>query len=460
MIKQAILFTPPFPSRFGGMPIGLLELGTMLQQNGIETNIIDLTTRCSGKIWPSQKWQPYVARMLNNIVDPSSCFIGISATSPSLLEGLELATFIRKILPNCLIALGGPHMPYDKRILNNQQARSIDWAYHGQILDFKSFIAALVGDINPSNVPNLSFRSNGTVIMNNEKPYEESPDEMIMLDINMFSERVFYTYGIIPPEDFHAAQLSTMHGCTFHCRFCTVVAKDYPHIIHSLPAIRRLLEHYAMNGVNFLFFDDPTFTINYKHFDTLLNILEKDFEFKWACQTRIDLVNPRLLDRMKKAGCEYIFYGVETGAKEIKKYLKKDIENETIKNNIISTLENDISPGLSMIFGVPNEKESDLLQTYDLIREIDASVPNSCSISISLSPCFYAVYPGSQAANDLIANKIDLNYLTPYSRENIWLEFDDGYGAFHYPQFGPIYAEQIDRQLDDIVEKCRIVKRI
>ena len=33
---------------------------------------------------------------------------------------------------------------------------------------------------------------------------------------------------------------------------------------------------------------------------------------------------------MKESGCEYIFYGVETGDLKVKKYLFKNIDNEII----------------------------------------------------------------------------------------------------------------------------------
>ena len=59
-------------------------------------------------------------------------------------------------------------------------------------------------------------------------------------------------------------------------------------------------------------------------------ILESDMKFRWNCANgiRADRVDEELLRLMKKAGCEFLAYGLETGNPDMLKVIKKAISLE------------------------------------------------------------------------------------------------------------------------------------
>ncbi|TAL67957.1 MAG: B12-binding domain-containing radical SAM protein [Bacteroidetes bacterium] len=456
-IKRAILFTPLFPSRFEGMPIGLLKLGTYLNSAEIETNIIDLTSQSANRLPSNDKLNSIIDDELKEIVNPNETFIGISITSPSLLEGLDLANKIREKIKECVIGIGGVHLRYEKNFLNNPMTSSIDFAYHGNALPYEKIFSYLKGNLDPFNIPNFSFKRDGKITYTYDCVIK---DDFLLPNFNLLTEPSIYTYGIlkarVESRKVTTAQLSTSYGCHHSCRFCTICNSKPPNIQPFNEMISNF-EKLKYQGIDFIFFDDPTFTDDEEHTELLLNALTK-IKFNWACQTRIDKVNPKLIETMKKAGCQYIYYGIESGDKIIKEFLNKPLENNLIIENIKSTLQNGITPSLSFIFGVPIENESSRINSYELIKEIDKIGIYNNGISPLISPSFYAVYPGSNAEKDLLSSNTNLDYFNSYSREKIWTSFDDGYGAFHYKD--EMYAKLVLDEFNDVINKCKYVKAI
>ncbi len=90
--------------------------------------------------------------------------------------------------------------------------------------------------------------------------------------------------------------------------------------------IKQLLGEYDIEGV---WFKDSTFTINKKWVLELCNhLLGEEIDIKWSCNSRVDTIDFNLLKSMKEAGCQSIWFGVESGSSEILKNLKKPIPIE------------------------------------------------------------------------------------------------------------------------------------
>ena len=85
--KAALFFTAPFPSKFIGMPIGLLYLATEFEKSGFETHLIDLASN-GYKFNLTNNWKEIVKNTLNS-VKKDIVFIGITTTSPGLYDSLN-----------------------------------------------------------------------------------------------------------------------------------------------------------------------------------------------------------------------------------------------------------------------------------------------------------------------------------------------------------------------------------
>ncbi len=103
-------------------------------------------------------------------------------------------------------------------------------------------------------------------------------------------------------------------GCPHRCTFCLYPALFGRRVRERSP--ENICEEIAHNlkahGVGSVYFLDATFNISSKRVESLCNeIIGRGLLISWICNMRVDGVTPHMLKLMRKAGCSWIFYGVE-----------------------------------------------------------------------------------------------------------------------------------------------------
>ena len=126
--------------------------------------------------------------------------------------------------------------------------------------------------------------------------------------------------------------LEASRGCTYRCSFCLL--DMYGKKLRVKPARQFINElEIVINkfGVKNAYFMDLEFTINRDLVEEVCNyLIRKKHDFKWTCQTRLDLVDEVLLEKMKRAGCDLIHFGVEAANDRALKALGKGMTVEKI----------------------------------------------------------------------------------------------------------------------------------
>lgn len=143
----------------------------------------------------------------------------------------------------------------------------------------------------------------------------------------------------------------TGRGCTFKCNFCYRMDQGFrprsPENI--LEEIVILQKDY---NISYIAFSDELLMSSEKRTTLLCEaILNSGLKFKWDCNGRLNYAKPKVLNLMKRAGCVFINYGIESLDQEILKIMKKSLTIKQIHEGIKNTLEAGISPGYNIIFG-------------------------------------------------------------------------------------------------------------
>ncbi len=160
-------------------------------------------------------------------------------------------------------------------------------------------------------------------------------------------------------------------GCPHNCIFCsspqmwerTVRVFDLEKIMEEI----KYITHKYRN--RYILITDDVFTVRRKLvFDFCQRI--KDMNIKWACISRVDLVDREMLQEMKTSGCIRISYGVESGNQRILDFERKGITIERIKE--VFRLHREIGlPAMSlMIVGHPLETKQTIQESMDLVKEL------------------------------------------------------------------------------------------
>ena len=98
---------------------------------------------------------------------------------------------------------------------------------------------------------------------------------------------------------------------------------------------------------------------------------KKGLEIKWNCNGRLNYVSLELLQLMKKNGCVFINYGIESMDNTVLKFMKKGLRDNQIISGIESTLEAGISPGLNMMFGNIGDTSESLKKSVNFLLKYD-----------------------------------------------------------------------------------------
>ena len=160
-------------------------------------------------------------------------------------------------------------------------------------------------------------------------------------------------------------------GCPFKCNFCYRMDEGYrARSVESI--VEEILILKKDYGVTYVDFSDELLMISKGRIENLCNaFLKADLNIRWSCNGRLNYAEPETLKLMKKAGCVFINYGIESMDDETLKVMNKRLTTEEIIRGIEATMAEKISPGFNIIFGNIGETEKILQKGVDFLLKYD-----------------------------------------------------------------------------------------
>ena len=197
------------------------------------------------------------------------------------------------------------------------------------------------------------------------------------------------------------AALYTSLGCPYTCSFCMIniinrtdssenISSQDSNIFRwwSSKFIIRQFDYFAKQGVKNIKIADELFVLNPNHFMKICDmIIERKYNFNIWAYSRIDTCKPEYLDKLKKAGVNWLGLGIENPSSVIRKEVHKDAFKNVKIIDIINSIRNaGINVAANYIFGLPEETKESLEFTYNFAEETNTEMVN-----------FYSAmaYPGS-----------------------------------------------------------------
>jgi anaerobic magnesium-protoporphyrin IX monomethyl ester cyclase len=171
-------------------------------------------------------------------------------------------------------------------------------------------------------------------------------------------------------------------GCPYRCTFCDVAPMWKRKNLSRSPAsvideIKFLKRRYGRTRFEFT---DETFVLGK---DKVLEFCEglkrEGLDVKWSCTGRVNLVTRELLKEMEAAGCQAMFFGIESGSDTVLERITKDFTAAEAVEALHTTLEY-MRPVASFIWGFPFETDEDLTDTLLLMLYL-SQVGVDCRLS-------------------------------------------------------------------------------
>jgi radical SAM superfamily enzyme YgiQ (UPF0313 family) len=194
----------------------------------------------------------------------------------------------------------------------------------------------------------------------------------------------------------------TSISCPMKCEFCTVKSfygnQYQARLIEDVTADFDTLSKLDIKNIKVM---DELFVFNpYRVHAICDDIIGRGYEFNIWAYARIDIMNEKLLKKMKKAGINWLAYGIETGSEEIRQnVLKGNFDNNKIREVIKMTKDCGINALGNYMFGFWDDNLDTMQQTFDLATELQCEYSN-----------FYCVvaYPDSELYNQMVERKVSM----------------------------------------------------
>ncbi len=302
--------------------------------------------------------------------------VGFSVMTGSHLRALELARQMKKVygLPNIF---GGPHPTLFPDFLNKD---GVDMIVRGEgehtVCEVLNTIAS---DRDFLNIPGLGLKLSGIPRVNDIRLLPED------LDDYPFADRELYA-GFSGGIDLSARCVLTSRGCPFHCSFCfedamREIYKGKGSYVRARK-IEKVIEECLLlrdkYGTKTIYFADDLFGMNKDWLYEFLAVYRRQVGLKFICLIRADIAasDPQYAKRLAEAGCERVFFGVETGSEPLRnKALNKQLTDGEIYKAARFLHEAGIKFRSYNILGLPGETLADALKTVRMNIDIKADYP-------------------------------------------------------------------------------------
>lgn len=281
---------------------------------------------------------------------------------------------IKKFYPSIFIVVGGWHV---KLLQENclKECKEIDVGVYvdGEFI-IKRVIEALKEKRKLDKIKGIIFRKGNKVIKNLPPPPIKN------LDLIHFPDRSLINWKLYIPSPLHHKKFPSTaifgsRGCPYNCIFChtekNVRMRSAKNIVDE---IEECVKKYNLK--DFVFYDD-IFTLNQKRAEEVCDeIIKRKLKITWRANGRADIVNKRLLRKMRKAGCWLILYGIESGVQKNLDILQKNLTLSQIKEAIKLTKKYGIKTLGTFIFGIPTETLREGLETIKFACTLDLDYAN------------------------------------------------------------------------------------
>jgi len=189
-------------------------------------------------------------------------------------------------------------------------------------------------------------------------------------------------------------------GCNYRCFFCSQVTREsYGDQVRLRSPVNVVneIEYLISIGASIISFDDDNFTFSEEHVKGVCQeILNRGLGIKWIVHARIDELNFSLMKLMKRAGCIFLRFGIESGSRRIIGILRKNPRNADwigMSKRIFGYARRiGIATNALFMIGNPTETEDEIKDSLKLARLLKPDL-------IQLH--FFIPYPGSIAYEQL-----------------------------------------------------------
>jgi len=240
-----------------------------------------------------------------------------------------------------------------------------------------------MGQMENWEIPGLAYlnRSNGTIVRTATRTSPADLDQYPfpardMVAIDKYSS-IWRTH-----HGRSSTNLVASRGCPFRCNWCAKPIYGNKFLLRSADSVAeemQLLKHEY--GVEHLWFADDIFALNRHWVQEFADAVEcRDAAVPFKIQSRADLMTHETVAALKRAGCEEVWMGAESGSQTILDAMDKGLTVASIHRASERLRAAGIRAAFFLQFGYPGETLAEIEETIALVRRCR---PDDIGVSVS-----------------------------------------------------------------------------
>jgi len=361
------------------LPTGLCYLHAVLREAGCDSILANFSG-CS---------IPEIQKQLTSL---HADIIGISQWTHNRHASLETARLARRLNPDSIIVMGGGHATFRYHEML-AEGSPVDIVVLGEGEETMRELAESVArGANWRDVEGIAFRDEGRLVLTGKRA------PRVMLDTLPFPAS-YLEHSIGVDLELQSEFVLTARGCPSACSFCSSPGFWGRRVRFRSPEaiVAEILYIRERFGLIYFSLRDDTFTADRdRAIEFCRLMITRRVSVLWNCQSRVTTLDEEVLTWMKRAGCECVQLGVESGSPRILAQLDKSIHPRQVEQTAALVRKVGINLSVYLISDVPGENEDDIRMTVELIRRIR---PDDGYVS----PLAY--YPGTRLFEQAVANR-------------------------------------------------------
>ncbi len=446
-------------------PIWAGLMATFVRNRGFSVEILD----ANAEGLTSEETAKRVAK-----IDPLLTAIVVyghqpSASTQNMPVSGEICTALKKVDPERKILLVGGHVSaVPERTLREENC---DFVCDGEgPYTLVELLQALKSNqFEYRKVHSLWYRQGQTIESTSPTPLVTNLDGDMpgiawdLLPMERYRAHNWHCLGDLKRQPY--AAFYTTLGCPFHCSFCCIQAPfkrgekqlGFKANVNSyrlwnpqsvIDQIDILVNKYGVRNIKIA---DELFILNRKHVLEICDlILERRYELNIWAYARVDTVKEEMIDKLKRAGVNWLAFGIEAVSERARNEAQKGYMQEKAHKTLDAVRAVGINVIGNYIFGLPEDDRESMQATLDMAVDLNCEFAN-----------FYCAmaYPGSQLYEQALRNRwvlpkdwsgysqysvgtepLPTNYLSPGEV----LRFRDH--AFHTYFTSPKYLNMVTRK--------------
>ena len=358
---KVLLINPPIrehapPVHF---PTGLAYIAKVLLNNNIKVEILDINAHRYNK-----------EQVINKLENLNYDAVGIGGIITTYKYTKWLVQEIRKT-KNTKIILGGSLASSAPELILNKIKPDIITIGEGEITA-KHLFTALKENTPLKDIKGIWYLEDNEIKKNPPNELIKDLDTLPTPAYHLFPVEKYIHYATHESGFRNRMNMISSRGCPFDCGFCYKLFGGRSYRMRSaeniIEEIKYLKKQFNIKNISFA---DDNFTVNPERLKKFCELLKKEkLDITWSCLGRVDSINKEMLKTIKKAGCNYMGFGIESASQKILNNMSKRTNVETAKKAIKLTRKAGIAVNCTFILGYIGEDEQTIRETIDFCKEL------------------------------------------------------------------------------------------